>query len=67
MESHWLGDDSRTICGVMEIAGETGTGAEPLNEIADDYEEELDVIASQIDKIIEPAHDRGTREHGLPF
>ena len=39
----------------MEIAGETGTGAEPLNEIADDYEEELDVIASQIDKIIEPA------------
>lgn len=54
IESHWLGDDSRTICGVMEIAGETGTGAEPLNEIADDYEEELDVIASQIDKIIEP-------------
>tara|TARA_R110002096_G_scaffold114770_4_gene248795 strand:+ start:7253 stop:8479 length:1227 start_codon:yes stop_codon:yes gene_type:complete len=55
LESHWLGEDSRTICGVMEIAGETGTGAEPLNEIADDYEEELDVIASQIDKIIEPA------------
>lgn len=55
LESHWLGDDARTICGVMEIAGETGTGAEPLNEIADDYEEELDVIASQIDKIIEPA------------
>lgn len=54
LESHWLGDDSRTICGVMEIAGETGTGAEPLNEIADDYEEELDVIAQQIDKIIEP-------------
>ncbi len=55
LESHWLGEDSRTICGVMEIAGETGTGAEPLNEISDDYEEELDVIASQIDKIIEPA------------
>ncbi len=55
LESHWLGPDSRTICGVMELAGETGTGAEPLNEIADDYEEELDVIASQIDKIIEPA------------
>ncbi|MFT5465965.1 MAG: type II secretory pathway component PulF [Verrucomicrobiales bacterium] len=54
LESHWLGDDSRTICGVMEIGGETGTGAEPLNEIADDYEEELDVIAQQIDKIIEP-------------
>ncbi|MEM7014142.1 MAG: type II secretion system F family protein [Verrucomicrobiota bacterium] len=54
LEGHWLGDDSRTICGVMEIAGETGTGAEPLNEIADDYEEELDVIANQIDKVIEP-------------
>jgi type II secretory pathway component PulF len=38
----------------MELAGETGSGAEPLNEIADDYEEELDVIASQIDKLIEP-------------
>jgi len=55
LESHWLGEDSRTICGVMEIAGETGSGAEPLNEISDDYEEELDIIAGQIDKIIEPA------------
>ena len=54
LESHWLGADSRTICGVMDIAGETGSGAEPLNEIADDYEEELDVISNQIDKIIEP-------------
>lgn len=54
LESHWLGEDARTICGVIEIGGETGTGAEPLNELADDYEEELDVIASQIDKIIEP-------------
>jgi len=54
LESHWLGSDGRTICGVMELAGETGSGAEPLNEIADDYEEELDVIASQIDKLIEP-------------
>ncbi len=55
IESHWLGSDSRNISGVMELASETGTGAEPLNEIADDYEEELDVIASQIDKLIEPA------------
>jgi len=54
-ESHWLGEDGRGICGVMEIAGETGSGAEPLTEIADDYEEELDMIASQIDKLIEPA------------
>jgi len=54
LESRWLGSDGRTICGVMELAGETGSGAEPLNEIADDYEEELDVIASQIDKLIEP-------------
>lgn len=54
-ESHWLGADGRAICGVMEIAGETGSGAEPLTEIADDYEEELDVMASQIDKMIEPA------------
>ncbi len=54
LESHWLGSDGRTICGVMELAGETGSGAEPLNEIADDYEEELDLMASQIDKLIEP-------------
>lgn len=54
LESHWLGPDARTICGVMELAGETGSGAEPLNEIADDYEEELDLIANQIDKLIEP-------------
>ncbi|MFV1993874.1 MAG: type II secretion system F family protein [Verrucomicrobiales bacterium] len=54
VESHWLGDDGRNICGVMEVAGETGSGTEPLNEIADDYEEELDQVASQIDKVIEP-------------
>lgn len=54
VESHWLGDDGRSICGIMEVAGETGSGTEPLNEIADDYEEELDVIANQIDKVLEP-------------
>ena len=54
MESHWLGNDGRLICGLMEIAGETGAGTEMLNEIAEDYEDELDTIASQIDKILEP-------------
>lgn len=54
VESHWLGDDGRSICGIMEVAGETGSGTEPLNEIADDYEEELDNIANQIDKVLEP-------------
>jgi type IV pilus assembly protein PilC len=54
MESHWLGPDSRMICGLMELAAETGTGTEMLNEIADDYEEELDGLAGQIDKLMEP-------------
>ncbi len=54
MESHWLGEDGRNICGIMEIAGETGSGTELLTEVADDYEEDLDTIANQIDKILEP-------------
>ncbi len=54
IESHLLGDDGRLICGLMEVAAETGAGTELLNEIADDYEEELDGIANQIDKLIEP-------------
>jgi len=54
MESHWLGPDARTICGLIELAAETGTGTEMLNEIADDYEDELDALAGQIDKIMEP-------------
>lgn len=54
LEGHWLGPDSRTICGLIELASETGTGTEMLNEIADDYEEELDGLAGQIDKIMEP-------------
>ncbi len=54
MESHWLGPDGRTICGIMEIAGETGSATEMLNEVADDYEDELDTIANQIDKVMEP-------------
>lgn len=54
VESHWLGDDGRTICGLMETAAETGGGTELLNEIAEDYEDELDTAANQIDKLIEP-------------
>jgi type II secretory pathway component PulF len=54
MESHWLGPDARSICGLIELGAETGTGTEMLNEIADDYEEELDGLAGQIDKIMEP-------------
>ncbi len=54
MESHWLGPDGRNICGILEISAETGSATDMLNEIADDYEDELDTIASQIDKILEP-------------
>ena len=49
-----LGDDGRSICGIIELASETGSGSECLNEIADDYEDELDTLANQIDKILEP-------------
>lgn len=54
MESHWLGPDGRTISAVMQIASETGSANEMLDEIASDYEDELDTIANQIDKILEP-------------
>ncbi|MEI6034233.1 MAG: type II secretion system F family protein [Verrucomicrobiae bacterium] len=54
MESHRLGPDGRTIAAVVQMAGETGGVNEMLDEIATDYEEELDIIASQIDKILEP-------------
>lgn len=54
IESHWLGADGRSICGLIELASETGAGTEMLNEIADDYEDELDGLANQIDKILEP-------------
>ncbi len=54
IESHLLGDDGRMICGFMEVAAETGSGTELLNEIAEDYEDELDTAANQIDKLIEP-------------
>jgi type II secretory pathway component PulF len=54
MEAHWLGKDGRTITGIMDIAGETGSATEMLDEIANDYEDELDSIANQIDKVMEP-------------
>lgn len=54
MESHWLGEDGRVISAVMQIAGETGSANEMLDEIAGDYEDDLDGIANQIDKILEP-------------
>ena len=54
MESHWLGEDGRIISAVMQIASETGSANEMLDEIAADYEDELDTIANQIDKILEP-------------
>lgn len=54
IESHWLGEDGRSIASLIELASETGAGTEMLNEIADDYEDELDGLANQVDKIIEP-------------
>jgi type II secretory pathway component PulF len=54
MEAHWLGPDARNLCGLIELASETGSGTEMLAEIADDYEEELDNIAASLDKMIEP-------------
>jgi type II secretory pathway component PulF len=54
IESHWLGNEGRSLCGLIELSSETGTGTEMLNEIADDYEDELDGLANQIDKILEP-------------
>jgi type IV pilus assembly protein PilC len=54
MESHWLGPDGRNLCGLIELASETGSGTEMLAEIADDYEEDLDNMAASLDKLIEP-------------
>ena len=54
MESHRLGDDGRKIAAVVQMAGETGGMNEVLDQIATDYEEQLDLISAQIDKILEP-------------
>ena len=54
MEAHWLGPDARNLCGLIELASETGSGTAMLAEIADDYEDELDNLAATLDKMIEP-------------
>jgi type II secretory pathway component PulF len=54
MESHRLGEDGRNIAALVQMASETGSMEEVLNELASDYEEELDLMANQIDKLIEP-------------
>ncbi len=53
-ESGRLGPDGRMVAAMMQIAGETGSSTEMLDQIAADYEEDLDTIANQIDKILEP-------------
>jgi len=54
MESHRLGADGRGIAAVVQLAGETGGMNEVLDQIAADYEEQLDLMSSQIDKLLEP-------------
>jgi len=54
MESHRLGVDGRGIAAIVQMAGETGGINEVLDQIASDYEEQLDVMSSQIDKLLEP-------------
>ncbi len=54
MESHNLGPDGRTIAAIVQMAGETGDVNSMLDELARDYEEDLDLIAGQVDKIMEP-------------
>lgn len=54
MECHRLGDDGRSIAAVVQMAGETGGINEVLDQIASDYEEQLDLMSAQIDKLLEP-------------
>ncbi len=54
MESHRLGPDGRMVAAVVQMAGETGGVNEMLDELATDYEEDLDIVANSIDKILEP-------------
>jgi type IV pilus assembly protein PilC len=54
MEAHRLGEDGRGIASVVQMAGETGSMNEVLDQIATDYEEQLDLMSSQIDKLLEP-------------
>ncbi len=54
MECHALGEDGRGIASVVQMAGETGGINEVLDQIATDYEEQLDLMSAQIDKLLEP-------------
>ena len=54
MEAHRLGADGRAIASVVQMAGETGGMNEVLDQIATDYEEQLDLMSAQIDKLLEP-------------
>jgi type II secretory pathway component PulF len=54
MEAHRLGADGRTVAAIVQMAGETGGINEVLDQIASDYEEQLDLMSSQIDKLLEP-------------
>lgn len=54
MECHRLGEDGRSIAAVVQMAGETGSMNEVLDQIATDYEEQLDLMSAQIDKLLEP-------------
>ena len=54
MESHRLGNDGRNIAALVQMASETGSMNEVLDELASDYEEELDLMSAQIDKLLEP-------------
>jgi type II secretory pathway component PulF len=54
MESHRLGADGRNIAAMMQMASETGNMNEVLDELAAEYEEELDLMSAQIDKLLEP-------------
>jgi len=54
MECHRLGSDGRGIASVVQMAGETGGMNEVLDQIASDYEEQLDLMSAQIDKLLEP-------------
>jgi len=54
MESYRLGADGRGIAAIVQLAGETGGMNEVLDQIAADYEEQLDLMSAQIDKLLEP-------------
>jgi len=54
MESYRLGEDGRNVAALVQLASETGSMNEVLDELASDYEEELDLMSNQIDKLLEP-------------